>query len=55
MEPFDVAVALREMIGRPSMDDAEPIQSFDEPRRSELRSVVFRECQAGLTAALGQP
>src|SRR5450755_741501 len=55
MEPFDVAVAFRVMIRRPSMGDTEPVQSFDEPRRSELRSVVRRECHAGLTATLGQP
>ena len=30
MEPFDVAVAFRVMIGRPSMRDAEPPQRLQE-------------------------
>src|SRR5271156_2406838 len=55
MEPFDVAVTFRVMIGRPAMPDAEPVQGFDEPGRSELRAVVDRERYALLAAALGQP
>ena len=30
MEPFDVAVAFRVMIGRPPMGDAEPPERFQE-------------------------
>src|ERR1700722_5257182 len=55
MEAFDVAVALRVMIGRASMRDAQPVQSLDEPGRSELRAVVGGQRYAGLAAALGQP
>ena len=36
MDPFDVAVALRVMIGRAAMGDPEPPQCFQEPRGSEL-------------------
>jgi len=32
MEPFDVAVALRVMIGRTPVHDAKPRESFKEPR-----------------------
>jgi len=32
MEPFDIAVALRVMIGRAAMRDPEPCQRFQEPR-----------------------
>jgi len=39
MEPFDVAVALRVMIGRAPVRDAEPPKRFQEARRSELRSM----------------
>src|SRR5579864_5420358 len=55
MEPFNVAVSFRVMIGRASMRDAQPIQSLDEPGRSELRAVVGGQRYAGLAAALGQP
>ena len=37
MEPFNVAVALRVMIGRSQVRDAEPRECFQEARRSELR------------------
>jgi hypothetical protein len=40
MEPSDVAVALRMMVGRPSMSDAEPLECLQEARRSELRAIV---------------
>jgi len=43
MEPFDVAVAFRVIIGRAPMGDAQPMQSFDETCRSKLRSVAPRE------------
>ena len=43
VEPFDVAVAFRVMIRRPSVRDAEPCERFQEPRGSELRSVAPRE------------
>src|ERR1700734_4296512 len=55
MEPFDVAVALRVMIGRAAMRDAQPVQGLDESGRSELRAVVGGQRYAGLAAALGQP
>ena len=55
MEPFDVAVAFRVMIRRPSVRDPEPSQRFQKARRSELGSVVGRERHVRLTAALGQP
>ena len=55
MEPFDVAIALRVMIRRASMHDAQPCQRFHKPRRDELRSVIGGERQASLAAALGQP
>ena len=38
MEPFNVTVAFRVMIRRPSVRDAEPCERFQEPRRSELRA-----------------
>ena len=40
MVPFDAAVALRVMIGRAPVRNAQPVECLDEPRRSELRSVV---------------
>ena len=46
MEPFDVAVALRVMIRRPPMGDAEPVERLDEPRRSELCPIVGGQRQA---------
>src|SRR5271168_3097465 len=55
MEPLDVAVAFRVMIGRAAVRDAEPPKRFQEPRRSELCAIVRRECHVRLTAALGQP
>src|SRR5271169_3270217 len=54
MEPLDVAVALRVMIRRAPMGDAQPTQRLQEPRRSELRSVVGRERHVRRTTALGQ-
>ena len=51
MEPFDVAVALRVMIGRPPMGDAEPVERFDEPRRSELCPIVCGHRHVRFTAA----
>src|SRR5579863_5475828 len=55
MEPLDVAVAFRVMIGRAAVRDAEPPKRFQEPRRSELCAIVRRECHVRLTATLGQP
>src|SRR5579862_728073 len=55
MESFDVAVAFRVMIRRPSMSDAEPVERLDEPRRSELGPIVCGHRQASLAAARGQP
>jgi hypothetical protein len=55
LEPFDVAVAVRVMLRRPPMHDAESPEGFQEPRRRELRSVVRRQRQVLLAAALGQP
>src|SRR5712671_8064678 len=55
MEPFDVAVALRVMIGRAPVRDAEPPKRFQEARRSELRSIVGGQRHVRRTAALGQP
>ena len=55
MEPFDVAVAFRVMIRRPSMRDAQPCERFQEPRGSELRSVVRRQHHVFLAAARGEP
>ncbi len=54
MKAFDVAVAFRVIIGRASMGDSQPIQSFDKARRSELRSVVGGQGHAGLPAAFWQ-
>ena len=54
MEPFDVAVAFRVMIGRASMRDAQPVQGFDEPGRSERCAVVGGQCHARLPAAFGK-
>src|SRR5579863_7631236 len=53
MEPFNVAVSFRVMIGRASMRDAQPIQSLDEPGGSELRAVVGGQRHVRFTAALG--
>src|SRR6266436_5075972 len=55
MEPFDVAVALRVMVGGPSVRDAQPVERLDEPRRSDLCPIVGGQRQESLTAALGQP
>ena len=52
MEPFDVAVALRVMVGRAAVGDAEPRQRFQEPRGGELRAIIGGERQAGLAAAM---
>ena len=54
MEPFDLAVAFRVMMGRPPMRDAEPAECFQEPPRSELCSVVRRQRHVLSAAALGQ-
>ena len=43
MKPFDVAVALRMMIGRAALRDAEPGERFQETRRGELRAIAPRE------------
>ena len=53
MKPFNVAVAFRVMIRRPSMRDAEPCERFEEQRRSELRSVVRRQRHVFLAAVGG--
>src|ERR1700681_4338204 len=55
MEPFNVAVALRGMIGRAPVRNAQAVERLDEPRRSELRSVVGGQRHTGRAAALGQP
>jgi hypothetical protein len=39
MEPLDVAVALRVVIGRATMGDAQPPECFQETRRGELGSL----------------
>jgi len=39
VEPFDVAVAFRVMIGSSSVGDAEPPQRLQEARRSELQAL----------------
>ncbi len=43
VEPFDVAVAFRVMIGRAPMRDPQPVQGLDEPGRSELCAIAPRE------------
>jgi hypothetical protein len=43
VEAFDVAVAFRMMVRRAAMRDAQPVQRFDEPGRSELCAVAPRE------------
>jgi len=53
MEPFNVTIAFRVMVGRASMRDAQPVQGLDEPGRSELCAVVGGQRYAGLAAALG--
>ena len=57
MEPFDVAVAYRVIIRRPSVRDPEPSQCSQKARRSELGSTVGRErhvrCTACSTATWG--
>src|SRR5580700_10145659 len=55
MEPFDVAVALRVMIGRAAMRDPEPYERFQEPRGSELRAVIGGQRQVGLAASCRKP
>jgi hypothetical protein len=40
MEPFDVTVIRRVMVGRPRMRGAQPVQRLNEPRRSELYPIV---------------
>src|SRR6202162_6392069 len=55
MEPFDVAVAFRVMIGRPPMPDAQPPKCFQEPRRSELRYIVRCQPQVCLAASCRKP
>ena len=53
--PSLVAVAFRVMIRRPPMGEMEPPEPFQEPRRSELRSIVVVSVALRCTAALGQP
>src|SRR3974390_1614665 len=55
MEPFDVAVALRVMIRRAAVRDAEPVQGFDEPERSELGPIIGGQSDTRLPAARGKP
>ena len=55
MEPLDIPVALRVMVGRAPVRDAQPPQRFDEPRRSELRPVGGGQRQLRLAAARGRP
>ena len=55
MEPLDITVSFRVMIRRASMRDAQPIQSLNEPGRSELRAVVGGQRYVRLAATLGQP
>ena len=55
MEPLDITVSFRVMIRRASMRDAQPIQSLNEPGRSELCAVVGGQRYAGLAAALSLP
>ncbi len=55
MEPLDVAVALRVMIGRAPMRDPEPPERFQEPRRSELRPVVGGQRHVGFAASCRKP
>ncbi|HEX4074480.1 MAG TPA: hypothetical protein VHX49_03675, partial [Candidatus Acidoferrales bacterium] len=50
-----VTVALRMMIRRASMCDAEPVQGLDEPGRGKLRALVCGQRYARLAAPLGQP
>src|SRR3981081_3209304 len=54
MEPFDVTVTFRVIIGRASMRNSQPMQCLDEARRSELCSVVCGQGHAGIAAALWQ-
>jgi len=54
MKAFDITVALRVIIGRASMRDSQPVQSFDETRGSELCSVVGGQGHAGIAAAFWQ-
>ena len=54
MEAFDVAVALRVTIRRPSMPNAQPIQRFEKARRSELRSIVGGQSYTSWAASLGK-
>src|SRR5215467_10820335 len=51
MEPFDVAVALRMVIRRAAMRDAEPRQRLHEPRRGKLRSIVGGQNQITFTTS----
>lgn len=55
MEPLDVVVALRMMLGRPPMSHAEPPKRFQETGGSGLRAVVCGERQIHFPAAVGQP
>src|SRR5450759_1409389 len=54
MEPFDITVALRVIIGRAPMRDSQPVQSFDETRGSKLCSVVGGQGYAGIAATFWQ-
>jgi len=46
MEPFDVAVAFRAMLGRTAMGDTAQSERFRKPGRSELHAVVGGQCYA---------
>ena len=54
VEAFDVTVTFRVIIGRASMRDSQPMQCFDEARRSELGSVVGSQSHTSVTAAFRQ-
>src|SRR5262245_5940728 len=54
MEPFDVAVALRMVIRRATMRDAESRQRLHEARRGKLRAIVGGQNQVALPASCRQ-
>src|SRR3989442_3900049 len=55
MEPFDVAVSLRMMVRRAPMRYPEPRERFQEPRGSEMRSVVRGQRQVRSSTSFRQP
>lgn len=55
VEPLDVTVAFRMMVGRAAVRDAQLREGFQEPGRSELCAIVRGQRQVGLAAAFGQP